>query len=263
MRKVSRVLGILGKVPNGASLIKALTIKLGGYFLKASIPSLGWRFPTSSKGPFVTNHVVLLGDSVFDNWVYVPGQPAVIELVQSLSPKDWKATLLAVDGSVTTDVWRQLDALPPDASQLVLSVGGNDALRQMGILSEPTHSVAEALERLATMGEQFAQSYSALLEALLSYNLPTVVCTIYNPVFPDPVTKRLATTGLMVFNDLIIRLAAEAGVPLIDLRLVCSDDADFANPIEPSTIREAKIAARIVEVVTRHDFGDRRTTIFS
>lgn len=209
------------------------------------------------------NHVVLLGDSVFDNGVYVPGQPAVIELLQSLLPKDWKATLLAVDGSVTTDVWRQLDALPPDASHLVLSVGGNNALGQMGILSELAHSVAETLERLAALSEQFEQSYSAVLETVLSYNLPTVVCTIYNPVFPDPQTKLLATTGLMIFNDSIIRLAAEAGVPLIDLRLVCSDAADFANPIEPSAIGGAKIAAHIVQVVTSHRFGDRRSTIFS
>jgi lysophospholipase L1-like esterase len=209
------------------------------------------------------NHVVLLGDSVFDNGVYVPGQPAVIDLVQSLLPKDWKATLLAVDGSVTTDALRQLDALPTDASHLVLSVGGNDAFRQMGILSEPAHSVAEALDRLATMGEQFSQSYSSLLETLLSLNLPKALCTIYNPVFPDPVMQRLAITGLMIFNDVIIRLAAEAGVPFIDLRLVCSDEADYANPIEPSAIGGAKIAARIVQVVTRHNFGDRRTVVFT
>jgi len=209
------------------------------------------------------NHVVLLGDSVFDNGVYVPGQPAVIELVQSLLPKDWRATLLAVDGSVTTDVLRQLGALPPDASHLVLSVGGNDALRQMGILSEPAHSMAAALERLAAMGEQFAQAYAEVLEALLHRNLPTILCTIYNPVFPDPVTQRLATTGLMVFNDGIIRLAAGSGVPLIDLRLVCSEPADFANPIEPSAIGGAKIAARIVQVVTGHDFSDRRTVVFT
>ncbi len=39
---------------------------------------------------------------------------------------------------------RQLDALPPDASHLVLSVGGNDALGQMGILSDSVRSVADA-----------------------------------------------------------------------------------------------------------------------
>jgi len=209
------------------------------------------------------SHVVLLGDSVFDNGVYVPGQPPVIELVQSLLPKNWKATLLAIDGSVTRDVLDQLDALPPDATHLVLSVGGNDALRQMGILSEPAHSVTEVLGRLAVMGEQFAQAYEEVLEAVLRHSLPTVLCTIYNPAFPDPTTQRLSVTGLAIFNDVIIRLAAGAEVPLIDLRLVCSDQADFANPIEPSAIGGAKIAARIVQVVTGYDFAHSHTTIFT
>lgn len=209
------------------------------------------------------NHVVLLGDSIFDNGAYVPGQPPVIELVQSLLPRDSKATLLAIDGAVTRDVLPQLNGLPPDASHLVLSVGGNDALGQMGILSKPADSVAEALERLAAMGEQFAKVYEQVLEALLDHNLPTVLCTIYNPSFPNPVTQRLSVTGLTIFNDVIIRLAAQAGLPLIDLRFVCGEPVDFANPIEPSAIGGAKIAARIVQVVTKNDFGCRRSVIFT
>lgn len=209
------------------------------------------------------NHVVLLGDSIFDNGAYVSGQPAVIKLVQSLLPKDLKATLLAIDGSVTLDVLRQLETLPADASHLVLSVGGNDALRQMGILSEPARSMAESLDRLAMIGERFAQAYEQVLEGILGYNLPTILCTIYNPAFPDPGTQRLTTTGLMVFNDAIIRLAAEASIPLIDLRLVCTEPADFANPIEPSAIGGAKIAARIVQVVTGHDFTNSHTVVFT
>ena len=50
------------------------------------------------------NHIVLLGDSIFDNAAYVGGGPDVIEQLKSILPRDWQATLLAVDGSVTTDV---------------------------------------------------------------------------------------------------------------------------------------------------------------
>ena len=48
-------------------------------------------------------HVVLLGDSIFDNASYVPGQPPVIEQLRSQLPPSWAATLLAVDGDVTED----------------------------------------------------------------------------------------------------------------------------------------------------------------
>ena len=43
-------------------------------------------------------HIVLLGDSVFDNAAYVPGDPDVRTQLQEKLPKKWKATLLAIDG---------------------------------------------------------------------------------------------------------------------------------------------------------------------
>ena len=45
-------------------------------------------------------HIVLLGDSIFDNAAYVNGGPEVIEQLRSILPQDWQATLLAIDGNV-------------------------------------------------------------------------------------------------------------------------------------------------------------------
>lgn len=73
-------------------------------------------------------HIVLLGDSIFDNARYVPGGPSVVEHLRRALPAAWRATLLAVDGSVAADVVRQLADLPADATHLVVSAGGNDAL---------------------------------------------------------------------------------------------------------------------------------------
>jgi hypothetical protein len=57
----------------------------------------------------------------------------------------------------------------------------------------------------------------------------------------------------MVFNDVILRVAIEFGIPVIDLRFVCSSPADYANPIEPSSAGGAKIARAIVSLVSaRH-----------
>jgi hypothetical protein len=55
---------------------------------------------------------------------------------------------------------------------------------------------------------------------------------------------------LAVFNDEISRAAFAHRLPLIDLRLICSDDADYANPIEPSAKGGAKIAGAIARLVT-------------
>jgi hypothetical protein len=102
-----------------------------------------------------------------------------------------------------------------------------------------------------------------MIEAVAARRLPTVLCTIYDPRFPDPVQRRLAILGLALFNGAILRLAAARGWPVIDLRLVCDRDEDFANPIEPSSAGGAKIAAAIARVVAEHDFAGGRTAIFA
>ena len=53
-------------------------------------------------------HVILLGDSIFDNARYVPGGPPVIDQVREALPQGWLASLLAVDGSITEDFCDQL-----------------------------------------------------------------------------------------------------------------------------------------------------------
>ncbi len=80
------------------------------------------------------------------------------------------------------------------------------------------------------------------------------VCTIYNGCFPDKSYQRIASLALAIFNDVIIRVAIERGLSVIDLRLICTAPTDYANPIEPSSIGGEKIAKVIVALVTgRYD----------
>src|SRR5215213_7382017 len=72
-------------------------------------------------------HVVLLGDSSLDNQAYVLRGQAVLDHLRRVALKDWQVTLLAVDGSRTGGVARQLAQVPAGATHLVLSIGGNDA----------------------------------------------------------------------------------------------------------------------------------------
>jgi hypothetical protein len=206
-------------------------------------------------------HLILLGDSIFDNAAYVPGEPAVIEQVQAALPESWQATLLAVDGNVTVDVQRQLARLPHDSSHLVVSVGGNDALAVAGKLYERTNNVAQGLEVLHDIGRSFRRHYHAMLEAVLDVRKPTAVCTIYDGI---PPLGRSERTALAVFNDIIMREAFAAGLPLIDLRLICNEDQDYSprSPIEPSAIGGAKIARCIAKLATTHDFTTPRSSVY-
>lgn len=209
-------------------------------------------------------HAILLGDSIFDNAAYVgAGDPDVVRQLQEQLPRGWQATLRAVDGSVIHNIGAQAERLPPDASHLVLSVGGNDVLRHAHLLEASARSMAEALTLLARAGDDFERAYQHMLEDLLGRRLPTAVCNIYNPRFPDPRRQSLAVTALCVFNDAIARAAFTRGLPLIDLRLICNDERDYANPIEPSAYGGAKIAAAIARALTEHNFSRGRTEIFA
>src|SRR3954451_4297654 len=79
-------------------------------------------------------HLVLLGDSIFDNGAYTDGGPDVVSQTRNLLPTGWTASLLAIDGSTTGDVAQQVAGLPADTTHLVLSVGGNDALIHASVL---------------------------------------------------------------------------------------------------------------------------------
>ena len=206
-------------------------------------------------------HVVLLGDSVFDNAGYLGGRggPDVVSLLRARLPAGWRATLLARGGSVAADVPGQLGRLPPDATHLVVSAGGNDAGRREGVLAEPARSVADGLARIAAVRARFAEDYRAMLDAVSARRLPTAVCTVYDPRFADPDRRRVAVVALAAFNDAITREAFARGLGLIDLRLISDSDEDFAAPTGPSARGGAKIASAIAGWAAGNDGSARRT----
>jgi hypothetical protein len=193
----------------------------------------------------VSRHVVLLGDSIFDNATYTGGAPSVLEHLRARLPSGWHPTLLAVDGATTTDLRAQLRRVPPDATDIVVSIGGNDALLNSDVLSLPVASTAEALHLFGARADAFRASYEAALAGVLQLGRRTTVCTIYEGNF-EPDLAAVARVALVLFNDVILRAALAAGVDVIDLRAVCTKPSDYANPIEPSGSGGAKIAAAIV-----------------
>lgn len=207
-------------------------------------------------------HVVLLGDSIFDNAAYVPGEPAVIEQVRGSLPPGWQATLLAVDGHVTGDVAGQLERLPADVTHLFVSAGGNDALGESSLLHQNVVSVGEALALYAGVRSRFEKGYRSMLQAVAAAGKPTTVCTIYDSIPGLGSAERAALAG---FNEIILREAFRARLAVIDLRLVCDRAADYSavSPIEPSAIGGAKIAKVITEVALGHRFDDKRSVVYT
>jgi hypothetical protein len=211
----------------------------------------------------VSRYIVLLGDSIFDNGIYTGGEPDVLSHLRSLLPAGWKAMLLAVDGSTTADLPDQLGRLPTEASHLVVSIGGNDALGDYNLLTLPARSVSQALALLAERIAHFEARYRAAIGAALAPGLPTTICTIYNGNFPDPEEAMVSRVALATFNDVILRVAFEHRLSLIELRLICNEPGDYAKPIEPSGPGGRKIAQAIATVVGALDPATRRSEVWA
>lgn len=205
----------------------------------------------------MSGHVAILGDSVFDNGAYTDGGPDVITQLRGLVPAGWKASLLAVDGSGIADLDSQLRRLTPEVTHLVISIGGNDVLANLDVMDLRVKSSSEALIKLGQRVTVFEREYQHAVKAALSLGRETILCTIYNgnldaaqgaakAPLPDPDAARV---GLMAFNDVILRVAIEHKLRVIDLRLVCNESADYANPIEPSSRGGEKIARAIIRAL--------------
>ena len=126
---------------------------------------------------------------------------------------------------VTTQVSRQLKRLPPEATHVVLSSGGNDALDHQDLLQQSASSVAQALLLFADPLQALEADYRQILENLRKIGLPGMCCTIYNGWMEEPI-RSVVPLALRLFNDVI------------------------ANPIEPSGSGGEKIARAIFNALS-------------
>jgi hypothetical protein len=200
-------------------------------------------------------HVVLLGDSIFDNRAYTSGAPDVATHLRAVVPAHWRVTLLAVDGATTAGLAGQLNKLPVDASHVVISIGGNDALQNRDLLSRRVTSSDQALEAFAGRVAAFERAYRKAIALALAPGRSTAVCTIYNGALDYQ--AEAARMGLTMFNDAILRTAVDLRLDALELRSICTQPADYANPIEPSGQGGLKIARGIAFLVGALDSPTR------
>jgi hypothetical protein len=181
-------------------------------------------------------HIVLLGDSIFDNASYVaPGSEVAAQLRSQLGP-GYRVSLLARDGAVLADMVAQVahvQALPEPVTCLVVSCGGNDVLGLVGAMQTQENSVLDAAELQASWQASFRREYRRMLKVVQSRKVPLAVATIYDGV---PRMTAGLRAALAPFNDVIVREVVHRGLPLLDLRVACNEPGDHASssPIEPS-----------------------------
>ena len=193
-------------------------------------------------------HVVLAGDSIFDNDGYVLGEPGVIEQLRKALPASWSAYKIAVDGDCIRHVVDQLKKLPTNCTDLIVSVGGNDA-RQYSNLLNRVATPSDLQSIMSGPMAAFRAEYSKMLDTISRLSVRPHVCTIYTAVpFDDPMWRQYAPLAIAAFNTVIAEEAASRQIPVFRLEEVCIEESDFAaiSPIEPSSKGGQKIVDYIV-----------------
>lgn len=182
--------------------------------------------------PAPISHLVVLGDAIADLMTLREKGPNRVEnLLLPQETRPWKLTMLTVDQIAGAG---DLFELPADASHALISIEGNRAIEESGMLRTQPESYAQAMVMLSIAADEYEKQVERLIQVAKASRMPTVVCNMFPPHFEDPLHQRAAATALAVFNDRLIRRVFAARLPLVDLSLVCTDGEDYADALRLS-----------------------------
>tara|TARA_B100001741_G_C16516842_1_gene582647 strand:- start:433 stop:1056 length:624 start_codon:yes stop_codon:yes gene_type:complete len=194
--------------------------------------------------------IILLGDSIIDNKIYVEGNElSVTEHLNKIQNNE--VIQLAVDGDTTHDVLsEQIKKIPKDATDLVLSIGGNDLLHEIDFLFQNIlYKPNKALKKVGSLLSPIISRYETIVRNLSNHRANLLLCTIYEGdlVNSDELNSVIDSSKTMVslFNDAIYRNGKKFKVDVLELRDIFVSPEDYANPIEPSHIGGGKLAKAI------------------
>jgi hypothetical protein len=213
-----------------------------------------------AAGEPAIRHVVLIGDAL-GNLASLRGQGAGA-LEGKLRPgadPSWKLTILPADDLIRRS---RLLEIPADATHVVISIEGNRAIANSGLLEGQPASYREGLARLSFAADQFEDVVEGLIHVAQATRLPTVVCTMWLPRYAEPVRQRAAAAALAIFNDRILRRAVEARISVVDLRGVPTEADDYADQTLMSRAGLQKAASVVWRALHEISRGGPRTEIF-
>jgi len=175
------------------------------------------------SSPDVIRHLVLLGDAL-QNIDLGKGQAESTLVPRPRNP--WKLTVLQPPEVLRPS---RVRAIPAEVTHIVICVDGGWAIETSGLLQGSAQAIREALYGLASADDDFDKVFVRLIAAATEAGVPTIVCTLVPARYVDPVQERAAAAALAIFNDRILRRAIAAQLSIVELRLICDEDNDYAS----------------------------------
>jgi hypothetical protein len=186
--------------------------------------------------PDVIRHLVLLGDAL-QNIDLGKGQAESALVPRPRNP--WKLTVLQ-----PPEVLRpgRVRAIPTGVTHIGICVDGGWAIEASGLLQGRAQSIHDALDTLAAAADAFEDMFARLIAAATEAGVPTIVCTLVPARYVEPSQERVAATALAIFNDRILRRTIAAQLSIVELRLICDEEGDFASETLLSHAGARKVA---------------------
>lgn len=184
----------------------------------------------------VIRHLALLGDAL-QNIDLGEGARESALVPQPRNP--WRLTILQPDEVLERGAMR---VVPADATHVGVAIDGGWAIETSGLLTGSAFSIRGALETLGSAADEFDKVFTRLIDAALETGLPTIVCTLVPSRHIEPVRQQVAATALAIFNDRILKRAFASSLSIVELRLVCDEDGDYATETLLSRTGVRKVA---------------------
>jgi lysophospholipase L1-like esterase len=185
-------------------------------------------FNSSKEGLTNNNSIILMGDSILNNAIYVPNGESVVDYLKKENPN---VLNVAKDGATITDLYVQLDNIPlkynNSNTYLFISIGGNDILH------------TNATINIVQLFNKYLDFLKALRVKLGNTNIN--ILNLYLPANPRYNSYK---PTIEQWNQLINKYSNKVGemYNVIDIYSLLNQPEDFVYDIEPSTLASQKIA---------------------
>ncbi len=183
--------------------------------------------------------IVLIGDSILNNNMYVPVGKSVIDNIKLLHGNN--IIIGAKDGATIDTCYQQLtinNIINSENYFLFISVGGNDILNN-SFDSLNNENKNNNLDKLKKKYIKFVDS--------IKEKYPKTKINLLNLYFPTDEKYNKYEKIITEWNEMISSLCSKNKYNLSRLDNLLTNSSDFTHGIEPSVIGSEKIAKLIVD----------------
>lgn len=185
--------------------------------------------------------IVLIGDSILNNNMYVPIGNSVADNIKLLHGNN--IIIGAKDGATIDTCYQQLtmnNIINSENYFLFISIGGNDILNNSGSFGTSLN------DKNKNKFDNLKKKYIKLID-FIKEKYPKIKINLLNLYFPTDEKYNKYEKIIIEWNKMISSLCSKNKYNLLRLDNLLTNASDFTHEIEPSSIGSEKIAKLIVD----------------